>query len=123
MKTKSEKQHPDTTLESVLVKLGFDVRCMWQKAGAPEDGWAWLEMLSISGGPNDMPRGPGAAPHSMVIVQTFKDGGWDCYRGSHTNSTVETIRQVMLDTNADPMKRLAEIDVAIKEGTAFAKSR
>lgn len=108
------KQSPDTTLESVMVKLGFTVRCTWQKTGAAEDGWAWLECLCITGGPNDLRRERDAAPMAMVIVQTFKGGGWEVFRSGRTNSITDTIRDVMTAAGADPLNHLPEIVAALE---------
>lgn len=117
------KSLPDTTLESILAKLGFSVRCMWQKRGAPEDGWSWLECIMVTGGPNDKPRDHEHAPIAMMIVQTFKGGGWSSYLANIENSIESAVREVMLAADADPMKHLAEIEAAIKAGTAFAATR
>lgn len=55
-------KYPDNTLEKMAVAAGAQVHCLWQQPGPKNTSIAWIECLAID--------------QTIVIVETFKLGGW-----------------------------------------------
>ena len=72
---------PDHTLETALRKRGINVQCMWQMKGPPNTEVAWMECLLVG--------------KTLVIVQTYKEFGWEVFIASSTVDNDTTIERVV----------------------------
>ena len=74
---------PNRTVEDFARAAGANVRVMWQMPGPNDTGVAWLECLMVGD------RG------DMVIIETFKHGGWNAFTAPHSNRVDDTLIDVM----------------------------
>jgi hypothetical protein len=73
-------EFPDGTLESCLRAQGITVTCCWQMKGPKHTDIAWLECLAVG--------------KSIVIVETFKTGGWNALTPNDSTLITETVDDV-----------------------------
>lgn len=72
---------PNRTLIKWLIENEIAFGSMWQMPGPKDTNVTWMEAIHVGA--------------TIVIVQTFKDGGWDAYvPASNTNSAAVTIEAV-----------------------------
>ena len=77
---------PDQALERALRSKGYAIRCNWQIKGPKDTGIAWMECLTLGG----------VGSTGIVIVQTYKGGGWEAYiPASNRNDIDATINGVI----------------------------
>lgn len=81
MSTKSKKVFPNQALEKRLIAEGVAVVCMWQLRGPENTGVAWLECLM--------------ANHVMLIVETYRDGGWEVFTAAQSVDVDLTVAEVL----------------------------
>lgn len=74
------KVYPDHTLENAIRDRGVECRCLWELEGPKHGGIAWIVAYRING--------------RVVLVQTFRLGGWDAYTGAATNKISDTVADV-----------------------------
>jgi hypothetical protein len=75
------KIYPDHTLENELRERGIWAKCLWEMRGPKDTDIAWMVAYAIAG--------------SVVIVQTYKSGGWQVYLPSQSIRTDETVGEVI----------------------------
>jgi hypothetical protein len=78
-----KSDYPDRTLETRVREAGARVAVMWQMRGPKDTGVAWLECFQIG------ERG------DLVIVETFKHGGWNAFSAPHSNSVNATVADTL----------------------------
>lgn len=79
---------PDSTLEERCRAAGAEVRCCWQMKGPKDTAIAWMECLQIGSG--------------IVIVQTYKGGGWEAYSALPVNEIEATVADVLARCRVKP---------------------
>jgi len=75
------KIYHDDTFEKAARKAGAYVRCLWQQRGPEGTMIAWIECLQVN--------------RSVVMVQTYTEGGWDVFTCLDTNSAEATIEDAL----------------------------
>lgn len=73
-------KYPDRTLSHMAISAGAKVRCLWEERGPKDTGVAWMECMLINDG--------------IVIVETFKGGGWQVFLGATTLRVDDTLVEV-----------------------------
>lgn len=77
-------QYADRTLENALRERTHNrvnVALMWEMRGPENTGVAWLSCFIVNG--------------TLLIVETFKDGGWNALTSDRSNRVDETINDVI----------------------------
>lgn len=77
---KTSKLYPDHTLENGLRDRGVSCRCLWEMKGPPSTHVAWIVAYLVEA--------------RVVLVQTFKDGGWDVFLPSKEGKVEACVDQV-----------------------------
>lgn len=77
--------YPDHTLEDALRNHGADVGCLWELRGPKNTDVAWIVCYGV--------RGLGCG--SVVLVETYKSGGWEAFTTNDKNDTQSTIADVL----------------------------
>lgn len=90
-KNHPQKVYPDRTLEEELVKRGCQVRCMWQTPGPRGTLIAWMEGILVQ---------PEGGKGGVVIVQTYRNGGWDAYTSNKSIEIEATVADVIARVSA-----------------------
>lgn len=90
-KNHPQRVFPDRTLEEELVKRGCQVRCMWQLPGPKGTMIAWMEGILVQ-----TPSGHG----DVVIVQTFRTGGWSAFTANRSIDIPDTVEDVIARVSA-----------------------
>lgn len=75
------KTFPDHTLENALRDKGIPYRCMWEMKGPKDTHIAWLVAYLVES--------------RVIIVQTFKDFGWQVFLPSEKGRIDETVQEVI----------------------------
>lgn len=75
------KVYPDHTLENALRERGINVMCFWEVPGPKNTSIEWMVSYGVNG--------------AVVLVQTYKDGGWEAYTHSKSNKVDDTIADVL----------------------------
>lgn len=79
--TSCEYSPPSSILSLRLREKGFSVQRCWRVKGPENTEVTWMEAFLVH---ESMDR-----PGAIVIVQTFKDGGWNAYVPATKRNTVE----------------------------------
>lgn len=79
-------KYPNTVLEKALRERGVDCRCLWEHRGPKNTFIAWIVAYLVNG--------------RVVMVQTYKEGGWDAFTPNSENDVEATIKDVMARTGA-----------------------
>lgn len=96
-------KYPDRTLEERCRAAGATVRCLWQMRGPKNTVIAWMECLQVGSG--------------VVIVQTFKGGGWEAYSSLPVNEIDATVADVLARCGVKPdTVREADVNPAASRG-------
>lgn len=90
-KNHPQKVYPDRTLETELVRRGCQVRCLWQLPGPRGTMIAWIEGILVN---------PPETPGNVVMVQTFKQGGWTAYTSNNSLEVEAMIQDVIARVSA-----------------------
>jgi hypothetical protein len=80
-----KKTYPDRALETRLRERGATVLCLWELRGPKNTSVAWITCYSV--------HAPDGRYSGIIIVETFKDGGWLDFKASETadiNATLDT---------------------------------
>lgn len=76
------KTYPDRTLENAIRAAGHRCPCLWEMRGPKNTEVAWIVAYAVG--------------HSVVMVQTFKNGnGWNAYSSAPTIRVDDTIADVL----------------------------
>jgi hypothetical protein len=75
------KTIPNRIVEEVARAAGASVQVMWVMNGPKDTQIAYIECLLIN--------------RNVVLVETFKDGGWDAFTNAATNDRDETVADVL----------------------------
>lgn len=75
------KTNPDRTVENAARAAGADVSVMWIIPGPPHTQVACIECLIINKG--------------MVLVETFRDGGWNAFTSRLGNDRDQAVADVL----------------------------
>jgi hypothetical protein len=89
-KNHPQKVYPDRTLETELVRHGCQVRCLWQIPGPKGTMVAWMEGILVQ-------AEKGGA---VIIVQTFRDGGWEAFTANKDTDIQATVQDVLARVQA-----------------------
>ena len=90
-KNHPQRVFPDRHLEEELIRRGCQVRCLWQSPGPKGTMIAWLEGILVQ---------PEGGKGGVVIVQTFRDGGWDAFTSTKSVMIEDTIMDVIARVSA-----------------------
>lgn len=82
MNKPKEKTYPNTELQGILTKNGFDCRTLWEMKGPPNTAIAWLSCYVVNG--------------CTVMVQTYTDNnGWQAYTHNASDKVKDTVEDVV----------------------------
>jgi hypothetical protein len=77
----TERIYPDQTVEKALQAAGARILPMWQVAGPRNTAIAWMECLLVN--------------EHLVLIQTFKDGGFRAFVSMQGTTADEQVRSVL----------------------------
>ena len=81
MKSQIKLTYPDHTLQNTLREREINCVLMWEMRGPRDTSIAWLSCYQVA--------------NSIVIIETFSDGGWNAFTPAKTIEIDKTIADVI----------------------------
>jgi hypothetical protein len=81
----NRRVYPNTMLVDECRKHGVDLSLAWEIPGPKNTGVVWLSCYGVVG----------RAGPLLVIVETFRDGGWQAFTHDRSNKVQDTVADVL----------------------------